>query len=155
MTASNLTQSDHDRVVAYIAKNRFPFPDQTDWPSDYRTIVNVPEQKFPMHYRENPVFPDIVVVDGKGQVRETGDVELEILPTRMPRWQMISLLTPKIGDSDVSHFFVYVPEEIAEQAHDSLQKYRISYAGLRSFRIEDGQVVITPVDTPGHEKDHR
>lgn len=155
MTDSQLNRRDHDRVVDFIARNRFPFPEQTDWPPDYQTIVNVPEQKFPIHGRDNPVYPDIVVVDGNGQVRETGDVAIEVRPARMPRWEMISQLTPKIGDSDVSHFFVYVPDEIAEQAHNSLQKYRISYAGLRSFRIVDGKVIITPVDTPGHDKDHR
>lgn len=155
MSNSGLTKHDHDRVVEFIARNRFPFPDQTDWPRDYRTLVNVPENKHPIHYRENAIFPDIVVVDGQGNVRETGDVELEILPTRMPRLQMISLMTPKIEDTDIRHFFLYVPDEVAEQALESLRKYRVSYAGLRSFRVEEGDIIITPVDTPGHSKDHR
>jgi hypothetical protein len=56
----------------------------------------------------------------------------------------------------VRHFFLYVPAEERERALEFVKNYRISYAGLRVFSVdEDGAIHIEPVDTPGHAKDHR
>ena len=40
MTAATATRDAHDRVVRFIAKYRFPFPGQTDWPADNVTLTN-------------------------------------------------------------------------------------------------------------------
>jgi len=39
MTAAVATRDAHDRVVRFIAKHRFPFPGQTDWPADNLTLT--------------------------------------------------------------------------------------------------------------------
>ena len=54
------------------------------------------------------------------------------------------------------HFFLYVPEDVAERAVKFVADYRISLAGLRSFAVdEDGTIHIRPLETKGHAKDHR
>jgi hypothetical protein len=40
VTAAVATRDAHDRVVRFIAKYRFPFPGQTDWPADNITLTN-------------------------------------------------------------------------------------------------------------------
>lgn len=148
-------KAEHERVVKYIAENRFPFPDQTDWPEGYRTLTNVPEKQFEIQHDQGMVTPDIVIVDSQNSVRESAEVADVIDATIAERWSTISSLTPIIPEKDVRHFFVYVPESIADEALQILKSRGISYAGLRSYRIEGDEVAITPVDTPGHDKDHR
>lgn len=153
---SSSGQAVHDRVVKHIAKTRFPFEDQTDWPPDYRTIVNVGNPQVGMRSGRHTHYPDIVVVDGQGRAREVAEVEMEIKPQIAPRLSIASRGAPEIPGTGVRHFFLYVPAEQREAALEFVRNYRISYAGLRTFEVgPDGTISIEPVDTPGHAKDHR
>jgi len=149
-------QSVHDRVVRHVAQTRFPFADQTDWPPDYRTIVNVGNPQVGARLGLHTHYPDIVVVDGAGQIREVAEVEMEVKPQIAPRLSVSCQAAPEIPGAGVRHFFLYVPAEQREAALEFARNYRISYAGLRTFEVAaDGTITIEPVDTPGHAKDHR
>ena len=99
----------HDAVVNYIAKTRFPFPGQKTWASDYRTLTNVPVRKHGIQIPSGEHFPDIVILDGTGRVREMGEVEMnvsDIAPAALKA-------TSEIADTDtptkVRHFFLTSP----------------------------------------------
>lgn len=153
---SDAEKSIHDRVARYIAETRFPFPDQTDWPEDYQTVVNAGNPQAAVKVKEHLHYPDIVVVDGQGVVREIGEVEMQLRPEFVPRLTIASMAAPMIPGADVRHFFLYVPAEHAEHAAEFVESYRLSLAGLRTFEIDDDDVIhIRPVETRGHAKDHR
>jgi hypothetical protein len=149
-------KSAHDRVARFIAEHRFPFPGQTDWPADYRTVVNAGNPQAAARFGSHLHYPDILVVDGRGAPSEVGEVEMRIRPEIAPRLTLASRMAPVIPDSGVWHFFLYVPIEEGERALEFLRTYRISYAGLRTFEIDaEGRIRINAVHTPGHAKDHR
>ena len=153
---SNNQQAVHDRVVKHVAATRFPFPDQIDWPADYRTVVNVGNPQVAVRFGGHQHPPDIVVVDAQDNLREIAEVEMDIRPEIAPRLSMSSRAAPVIPEAGVRHFFLYVPVAERERALEFVRNYRISYAGLRTFEIDDeGQIHIEPVDTPGHAQDHR
>ncbi|MEZ4521089.1 MAG: hypothetical protein R3A46_05535 [Thermomicrobiales bacterium] len=156
MSMTDADKAIHDRVATYIAETRFPFPDQTDWPEDYQTIVNAGNPRAAGRFRGHLHYPDILVVDGNGNAREVGEVEMDIRPEISPRITMASMTAPLIPETDVRHFFLYVPVHEAERAREFIKNYRISLAGLRTFEIDDqGEIHIEPVETWGHRKDHR
>lgn len=153
---SDAEKAIHDRVARYVAETRFPFPDQTDWPEDYQTVVNAGNQQVAVKVREHMHYPDIVVLDGQGVAREIGEVEMQLRPEFVPRLTIASMAAPMIPETDVRHFFLYVPAEHAEHAAEFVESYRLSLAGLRTFEIDDDDVIhIRPVETRGHAKDHR
>ncbi len=146
----------HDRLARMIAKTRFPFADQVDWPKDYVTMVNVdgPERAIPGPDGEH--YPDIVIVDGKDQVREVGEVELAADEACLPIWQAGSEAADDHTDSGDKHFFVYVPAGEEAKAKDLLERHGISYAGVRGWAVaDDGALEIVPFVTPGEAKDHK
>ncbi|HUZ01309.1 MAG TPA: hypothetical protein VMU89_13245 [Thermomicrobiaceae bacterium] len=148
--------SEHDRVAAHVAATRFPFPGQVDWPVDYRTIVNVPEPLAAIPGPNGSLYPDIVILDGTGRVREVGEVEPELGQDCVARWLAGSASADDRTETGVRHFFVYVPEGLESAARTLLDEGGVSYAGLRTYRVEaDGEVTIVPVMTPGGTKDHR
>ena len=148
--------STHDRVAAHVAATRFPFPGQVDWPADYRTVVNVPEPSAAIPGPDGPLYPDIVILDGSGRVREVGEVETEVDPRRVERWRAGSLAADDRTETGVRHFFLYVPEGAEAAARELLDGNAVSSAGLRAYRVaSDGGVAILPVVTPGGPKDHR
>ena len=156
MSMNQAEQHIHDRVARHIAETRFPFPDQTDWPEDYQTIVNAGNPQAATRFRGHEHSPDILVVDGNGIPREIGEVEMTIRPEIVPRLTISSMSAPMIPQSDVRHFFLYVPVDLAERALQFVTSYRISIAGLRTFDIDEHDVIhIYPVETKGHDKDHR
>jgi hypothetical protein len=146
----------HDRVARFVAEHRFPFPDQTDWPSDYRTIVNAGDPQAAARVGGHTHAPDILVVDGRGAAREVAEIEMEVKPEIVPRLTLASRAAPPIAESGVRHFFLFVPVEQGRQALELLRTYRISYAGLRTFEVDEyGTLHIYAFDTPGHARDHR
>lgn len=156
MTGQGVTKSDHDRVVTYIAANRFPFPDQTDWPADYLTITNEPDQWFGIPTPDGAHYPDIVVIDGNQQIQEVGEVEVAVDSNAVVRWKIGSDAAGPIPETGVKHFFVYVPVGQEQQARKLLEENQISYAGVRAYQITaDDAISIIPIATPGHRKDHR
>lgn len=142
-------------VVAYIAATRYPFPNQADWPADYQTIINLPERRHAVETIEDTLYPEIVILDGEGQVREGGVVVSSVEPSMAKEWAALAPVFDNRTETGVQHFFVYVPEGEEDAARDLLQQHGISYAGLRTYRVDDDTVTITPVETPAGPKDHR
>jgi hypothetical protein len=153
------TDSDdaHDLVVNAIAKSRFPFPGQTTWPADYVTLTNVPLRRRSIPLADGEHFPDIVIHDATGRVREVGEVEMALDPARAPLWGAGSLAADDDTSAKVRHFFFYVPAGLEEAAKALLDAHSISYAGVRGFTLDraSGLVKIVPFVTPGDEYDHQ
>jgi hypothetical protein len=143
------------RVVRWIAANRFPFPGQTTWPTDYVTITNETERRQPIPTASGDAWPDIVIVDGRGVIREGGVVETDATDELAATWAAYAPAFDTTTHTGVRHFFVYVPEGLAERAQQLLAAHNVSYAGLRTWAVDDDEVRITPIVTPGDPQDHR
>jgi hypothetical protein len=146
----------HDAVVNYIARTRFPFPGQTTWAADYRTLTNVPDHKRGIQTPSGEHFPDIVIVDGTGRVRELGEVEMNVSDISAPALKATSETADTDTPTKVRHFFLYVPLGQEAAAQTLLETNAISYAGLRGFQVSgNGQIKIIPFVTPGDSYDHQ
>src|SRR5436305_1524806 len=108
------TEDTHDLVVKAIARTRFPFPGQTTWPADYVTLTNVPVRQRGVPVDSGEHFPDIVIHDKTGRIREIGEVELTLDPGRIPLWRAGSLTADDDTSAKVRHFFFYVPAGLEE-----------------------------------------
>lgn len=151
-----MTREDHDRAVRYIAANRFPFPDQTDWPDDYVTITNESEERRGIPTSNGTHYPDIIIVDGNDEIREVGEVETEVSADHVYHWRIGSEASDDKTTSGVRHFFVYVPPGEEKRAEQLLIDNDISYSGVRTWNVDaEGNVTIHPVSTRGDMKDHR
>jgi hypothetical protein len=147
---------EHDRAVEYIAANRFPFPDQVDWPADYVTLTRQMAERRGVPGPEGMEYPDIVIVDGRGDIREIGEVELDVSEAHAGRWARASTACDHKTTSGVQHFFVYVPPGRENEALRLLDEHQISHAGVRTWALAaDGTVTIDPIVTNGDPKDHR
>lgn len=156
MTGTSLSSDEHDRAVREIAAHRFPFPNQQDWPTDYVTLTNQSARRRGVPGPAGTDYPDIVVIDGNGEIREIGEIELSIDESSVGRWSRASAACDNKTTSGVRHFFVYVPPGAESEALRLLDQHDISYAGVRVWSIAgDGTVVIDPIVTPGDPKDHR
>jgi hypothetical protein len=148
-------QADHDRVVRFIAKSRFPFPGQTDWPADNVTLTNETTRQRGIPTPEGVHYPDIVVLSGTGDLREVAEVETDLGDATAKVWAWGSAASDTKTKTGVRHFFVYVPAGRGEEAQQLLERHRISFAGLRTWHIDaEGRIHVTPVLTPGDPKDH-
>jgi hypothetical protein len=97
-----------------------------------------------------------VVIDGKGEIREIGEIETSIDVSCAGRWSRASVACDTKTTSGVRHFFVYAPPGEEAEALRVLEENRISFAGVRTWTLsEDGSVDIVPIVTPGDPKDHR
>jgi len=145
----------HDRVVRFVAKYRFPFPGQSDWPADNLTLTNETTPRRGIPTPEGIHYPDIVVVTGAGELREVAEVETELTEETARVWAWGSAAADTKTKSGVRHFFAYVPLGLGEEALQLLERHRISHAGLRTWHIDtDGRIHIVPVVTTGDAKDH-
>jgi hypothetical protein len=155
MTAAVATRDAHDRVVRFIAKYRFPFPGQTDWPADNITLTNETSRQHGIATPEGRHYPDIVVIARGGALREVAEVETELTEDTAKVWAWGSAAADTKTKTGVRHFFAYVPEGLGEGAQQLLERHAISHAGLRTWRINaEGQIHIVPVITTGDAKDH-
>lgn len=147
----------HDLVVSVIARTRFPFPGQTTWPADYVTLTNVPVRHRGVPIEGGEHFPDIVIHDGRGRIREVGEIEMALDPARVPLWRAGSLAADDDTSAKVRHFFFYVPAGLEAAAQALLDAHEISYAGVRGFSLDraTGRVGIVPFVTPGDAYDHQ
>jgi hypothetical protein len=151
-----MTDNLHDAVVNYIAKTRFPFPGQKTWAADYRTLTNVPEHKRGIQTPTGERFPDIVILDGTGRVRELGEVEMKVSDISAATLKATSEIADTDTPTKVRHFFLYVPVGQEAAAQTLLETNGVSYAGLRRFQASaDGQIKILPFVTPGDSYDHQ
>jgi hypothetical protein len=146
----------HDAVVNYIAKTRFPFAGQKTWAPDYRTLTNVPVRKHGIQIPSGEHFPDIVILDGTGRVREMGEVEMNVSDIVAATFKAASEIADTDTPTKARHFFLYVPAGQEAAAQTLLETNGVSYAGLRGFQAtEDGQIKIIPFVTPGDSYDHQ
>src|SRR6476646_5574570 len=99
----------HDRVVEFIARTRFPFAGQTTWPADYVTLTNVPVRRRGIASAAGEFFPDIVIVDGTGRVREVGEVELAPSAEAVRQLRASSESADADTPTGVRHFSRHVP----------------------------------------------
>lgn len=147
--------SDHDRVVRFVAASRFPFPGQTDWPADNRTLTNETERRIGIPTPDGTHYPDIVIASTSGMVREVAEIETEVSEAQARIWAWGSAAADNKTKTGVKHFFVYVPRGLELQARDLLDRHAISYAGVRSWEIDAaGHIRIVPLVTTGDPKDH-
>ncbi|HIH88580.1 TPA: hypothetical protein HA344_05145 [Candidatus Bathyarchaeota archaeon] len=143
-----------DRIARIIAATRFPFVDQITWDEDRKTLVNTRGEKpYPIEGPKGKVYPSVVVLNPDGKVREIGEVEMEVKPSLVAKWRLLSEKTG-MGEK-YKKLFVYVPAGEGEKARRLLEENKIEYAGLREWSIEDGSLVTRPVVTPDMEYDHR
>ena len=146
----------HDLVVNTIARTRFPFPGQTTWAADYQTLTNVPQRRRSIPIPGGDHYPDIVILDGTGRVRELGEVEMTVDPSALPYLKAASELTDNDTPSKVKHFFLYVPAGHEQAAQALLEDNGVSYAGVRGFTVNpDKTVTIVPFVTKGDPYDHQ
>ena len=146
----------HDLAVQYIAASRFPFPDQQDWPAGYVTLTNQSVKRRGVPGPEGTDYPDIVVINGRGEIREIGEIELDVADAYAGRWSRASAACDNKTTSGVRHFFVYVPPGSEADAIRLLEEHKISHAGIRTWAVsDDGAVAIDPIVTNGDPKDHR
>jgi hypothetical protein len=145
------------RVTRIIATTRFPFIDQDDWDLTWQVYTNdYLEKQLIIEVDEDTSYtPSIVSTFGNGDLRVICEVETEetVNEEQVPRWSKLSELagiTYKL-----KKFFLYVPEGKEESAQRLLEDNDIEYAGLRTWAVSDGKLVITPITTPDEEKDHR
>ena len=146
---------DHDRVVRFIAASRFPFPGQTDWPADNRTVTNETDRRVGVASPDGTHYPDIVIVSTAGEVREVAEVETEVGEAQLRIWGWGSAAADSKTKTGVKHFFVYVPRGLEFKAKDLLDRHAISYAGVRGWEVDaTGRIRIVPLVTTGDPKDH-
>jgi hypothetical protein len=151
-----MSDETHDAVVNYIARTRFPFAGQKTWAADYRTLTNVPQRKHAIRISSGEHYPDIVVLDGTGRVRELGEVEMNVSKASAAMLKATSETADTDTPTKVRHFFFYVPLGQEGEAQALLENNKISYAGLRTFTVRpDGAIKIVPFVTPGDSYDHQ
>ena len=144
------------RITRIIVATRFPFVDQTDWGEGWRTVTNDGDNKvIGIEGGEGVIYPSIVSTYADGAIRVLCEVEMEdgVTEAQVPKWRLMS---EKSGmGARVKKFFLYVPKGKEGVAQRLLEENDIEYAGLRTWAIREGNLVVTPVVTPGEEKDHR
>jgi hypothetical protein len=146
---------DDQRVIDFIAKNRFPFPGQTDWPAGYRTIANGRHRIASIEGPDGPHWPDIVILDEAGVPVRFGEVETAVDADAVTRWALSSRMADTMNETSVRNLFVYVPAGQAGDALEALDRHRISFAGLREYEISGSEVRIRPIVTRGDRYDHQ
>jgi hypothetical protein len=151
-----MAESLHDRVVEFVARTRFPFAGQTTWPADYVTLTNVPARQRSIAGVNGEHFPDIVIVDGTGRVREIGEIEMTVSADAVPHLRTGSEAADADTPTKVRHFFLYVPAGMEQAAQKLLEDNKISYAGIRGFTFNpENAVTIVPFVTKGDPYDHQ
>jgi len=144
-----------NRINRIVAATRFPFVDQEDWGNGYVTIVNDEVKRRGVEGPDGVIYPSIVITLADGRIQELGEIELEegVSVVNVPKWKLFSQ-TAGMGRF-VKKFFLYVPEGTEEKALKLLENNAIEYAGLRTYAVKNGNLVITPIKSPDGPHDHR
>jgi hypothetical protein len=144
------------RVGRAIAATRFPFIDQEDWDLTWGVYTNDHlEKQLIIEVGEERFTPSIVSTFENGDLRVICEVESEgtVGADQVPKWRALSELAGVTYK--LKKFFLYVPDGTESAAQRLLEENDIEYAGLRTWAVRDGSLVIKPVTTPDEEKDHR
>ena len=150
------TEEKMRRVGRIIAATRFPFIDQEDWDMAWGVYTNDHlEEQLIMEVGDERFTPAIVSTFENGDLRVICEVESEetVDEAQLPKWRALSKLAGVTYK--LKKFFLYVPEGKESDAQRLLEDNSIEYAGLRTWAVRDGSLVIKPVTTPDEEKDHR
>ena len=144
------------RVGRAIATTRFPFIAQEDWDITWGVYTNdYLEEQLIIEVGEERYTPSIVSTFENGDLRVICEVESNetVSVDQIPRWRALSDLAGVTYK--LKKFFLYVPEGKESETQKLLQDNGIEYAGLRTWAIRDGSLVIKPITTPDESKDHR
>ncbi len=144
------------RVGRAIAATRFPFIDQEDWDITWGVYTNdYQEEQLIIEVGEERYTPSIVSTFENGDLRVICEVESEgtVSADQIPKWRALSELAGVTYK--LKKFFLYVPDGKEPEAQTLLEDNDIEYAGLRTWVVKDGSLVIKPVTTPDEDKDHR
>ena len=144
------------RIARVIAATRFPFVGQDDWDESRTTVVNDYRNKeWAFNTPDGPLYPSVAVLNADGTIRECGEVEVktEFTDDDVTKWRTMSEMTG-MGVT-YKKFFLYVPEGGEGEAERLLDEGGIQYAGLRTWSIDNWNLVLKPYKTPDMAKDHR
>jgi len=131
----------HDKAVAEIAKEDFPFPNKNH--PNWKTYINPnKEQNKGVRKNQESAYPDIVVVETEKNVAEMiGEVETSstVNKDHAEQWKEFSSL---------STFFLYIPKNYTSEARRILNSMKIplAYSALRTYEFDaQGEIVISTV----------
>ena len=144
------------RVGRTIAVTRFPFIDQEDWDVAWGVYTNdYLEDQLIIEVGEERYTPSIVSTFENGDLRVICEVESQetVNIDQVSKWRALSDLAGVTYK--LKKFFLYVPEGKESDAQRLLEDNGIEYAGLRTWMVRDGSLVIKPITTPDEDKDHR
>ena len=144
------------RIARVIAATRFPFVGQDDWDESRTTIANDYRNKeWAFDTPDGPLYPSVAVLNADGTIRECGLVETatEFSEDDARKWKTMSEMTG-MGVT-YKKFFLYVPEGSEAKAEKLLDENRIQYAGLRTWSLDNWNLLLKPYKTPDMAKDHR
>ena len=144
------------RIARVIAATRFPFVGQDDWDESRTTVANSYDNKeWAFDTPDGPLYPSVAVLNADGTIRECGEIEISIDFTKedVMKWKTMSEMTG-MGVT-YKKFFLYVPEGSEEKAEKLLDENGVQYAGLRTWSLDNWNLVLKPYKTPDMDKDHR
>jgi hypothetical protein len=143
-----------NRIARIIAATRFPFVDQETWSKGQQTLVNDEVKKFSIATKIGVLYPNIVITNPDGTIRELGTVETkdDITIDSIERWRELSDVAPH--GRKYKKLFLYVPEGTEEKTQKILEENNIDYDGIRAYRVEPQTLRITPYITRNDEYDH-
>ena len=143
-----------NRITRIIAATRFPFVDQETWPEGQQTLVNDEAKRYPISTQIGVLYPNIVITNPDGTIRELGIVESkeDITLESIERWRALSDVAPY--GRKYKKIFLYVPEGTEEKTKNILEEDKIDYDGIRAYRVEPQTLRIIPYITRNDEYDH-
>jgi len=141
-----------NRIARIIASTRFPFVDQETWPKGQKTIVNDETKRYAVSTKIGVLYPNIVITNPDGTIRELGVVESSISEDHVERWRALSDVAPY--GREFKKLFLYVPEGSEEKTKNLLEENQIDYDGIRAYRVEPQTLKIIPYTTRNDEYDH-
>lgn len=127
---TELSQTEHDDLVALIAKKRFSYTDGSV------TYTNPNGEK---NCAVDDQYPDIVVVKDKS-VQRIGEVETEetVTENEAEQWKTYAALN--------KYFYLYVPKSKVADAKTIIKSKNVGITGLRSFEYVDDELVIKNIE---------
>jgi len=126
---TELSQKDHDELVAKIAKERFSYEDRT-------TYTNPDNEQ---NYAVDGEYPDIVAAKS-GSSPIMGEVETEgsVSEEESEQWKKYAALNGCV--------YLYVPKSKVSDAKRIIKDKEVRITGLRSYEYVDGEFVITNIE---------